>query len=75
MFCVVEYGEVMWIGLNKLFYVDVCIVVVINEYFFLLVDKGWFCVDLFDCLVFEVVILLLLCVWIGDVLVLIDYFG
>lgn len=58
---VIEYGEFEWVGGNKMLKVDVCLVVVINEDFLVLVESGEFWVDLFDWLVFDVIIILLLC--------------
>lgn len=69
-----EYGEFEWVGGNKIVKIDVCLVVVINEDFFVLVDVGEFWVDFFDCLVFDVIIIFFLREWLEDIMMLVENF-
>lgn len=57
-----------------MFWVDCCVISVINKDFFVMVVEGIFWEDLFYCINFIKLILLLLWDCFGDIFLLADYF-
>lgn len=51
----------IWFGLNKDIWIDICIVLVIKESLKGFVEKGSFCVDLYYCFMGVEFLILLLC--------------
>lgn len=71
---VIEYGELECVGGSQLLQVNVWLVCVINVDLLQMVEEGYFCVDLFDCLVFDVVQFFLLCDWQSDIMLFVNQF-
>lgn len=61
LLCVLEIGEFIWVGVFKVYKIDVCIIVVINVFLLEVVKKGKFWEDFYYCL--NIVFISVLFLW------------